>query len=210
MKFNYLLLLVSLPVWSANIADQSQDEYDYIPTPTVVQAFDLADSDHDGVINARDLCPNTPKNAKIDNDGCETYYRSKTQRQLRILFENDSSHINSIFTLQIKQMALFLAKYPETSIELRGYASPSGEAQYNQALSKQRADSVKARLIAEGVPANRIRIVGFGESHPEATGEDQISDAKNRRVSATVVGYKGDVEKKWTIFSTLPPNRHTY
>lgn len=210
MKFNYLLFLVSLPVWSANIADQSQDEYDYIAPPIVVQAFDLADSDHDGVINARDLCPKTPQNAKIDNDGCETYYRSKTQRQLRILFENDSSNINSIFNVQIKQMAHFLADYPETSIELRGYASLSGETQYNQELSKQRADSVKARLIEEGVSADRIRIVGFGESNPEATGEDQISDAKNRRVSATVVGYKGDIEKKWTIFSTLPPNRHTY
>ncbi|ASA54655.1 OmpA family protein [Vibrio gazogenes] len=210
MKFSYLLFLVSLPIWSKGIADQSQDEYDYIPPPTAAQAFDLADSDHDGVINARDLCPKTPQNAKIDNDGCETYHRSKTQRQLRILFENDSSNINSIFNIQIKQMARFLADYPETSIELRGYASRSGETQYNQALSKQRANSVKARLIKEGVSADRIRIVGFGESNPEATGEDQVSDAKNRRVSATVVGYKGDVEKRWTIFSTLPPNRHTY
>ncbi|SIO95006.1 OmpA family protein [Vibrio spartinae] len=210
MKLRYLLFLVSLPVWSKNLADQSQDEYNYIAPPTVVQTFDLADSDHDGVINARDLCPKTPKNANIDNDGCETYHRSKTQRQLRILFENDSSNINSIFHVQIKQMARFLANYPETSIELRGYASFSGETQYNQALSKQRANRVKARLIKEGVSADRIRIVGFGESNPEATGEDQVSDAKNRRVSATVVGYKGDVEKRWTIFSTLPPNRHTY
>ncbi|SHF30114.1 OmpA family protein [Vibrio gazogenes] len=210
MKFSYLLFLISLPVWSEDIADQSQDEYDYIAPPSVVQAFDLADSDHDGVINARDLCPKTPQNAKINNDGCETYHRSKTQQQLRILFENDSSNVNSIFNVQIKQMANFLASYPETSIELRGYASPSGKTQYNQALSKQRANSVKARLIEEGVSADRIRIVGFGESNPEERGKNQISDARNRRVSATVVGYKGDVEKRWTIFSTLPPNRHTY
>ncbi|MDW6004229.1 OmpA family protein [Vibrio mangrovi] len=210
MKFKYLLLLSSFSACAANIADQSQDEYDYIAPPVAVQTSDLSDSDHDGVINARDLCPSTPKDAETDNEGCETYYRSKTQRQLRILFENNSSNINPIFNAQIKQMVHFLKEYPETSIELRGYASKSGETRYNEALSRQRAESVERRLIEQGIPAARIRIVGFGESAPEANGEDQISNAKNRRVSATVVGYKGDVDKKWTIFTTLPPNRHSY
>ncbi|MDP5056576.1 MAG: OmpA family protein, partial [Marinomonas hwangdonensis] len=30
----------------------------------------LADADRDGVIDARDLCPNTSQGAAVDNDGC--------------------------------------------------------------------------------------------------------------------------------------------
>lgn len=45
--------------------------------PVAAQTFDLADQDRDGVINARDLCADTPIDASIDNDGCSADGRMK-------------------------------------------------------------------------------------------------------------------------------------
>ncbi|MEF1164315.1 OmpA family protein, partial [Vibrio parahaemolyticus] len=59
-------------------------------------------------------------------------------------------------------------------------------------------------LLSYGIEPNRVRIIGFGDIHLAEQGTDQVSHALNRRVTASVVGYKGKVKKEWTIFTTLP------
>ncbi|MBE3651202.1 hypothetical protein BOO92_01315 [Vibrio navarrensis] len=183
------------------------DEYDYRPTPVADQIDDLQDQDRDGVINARDLCPDTPSTAEVDNDGCGTYIKTTQQMQIRVLFANNSDVINPVFRSQIKELAEFLKLYPSTSIELQGFASRTGNAKLNLELSQRRADNVKEMLISYGISSNRVRIVGFGDSKLANDGEDEVSHALNRRVVASVVGHKGDIKEEWTIFTRLPKSK---
>ncbi|ELV8853928.1 OmpA family protein, partial [Vibrio fluvialis] len=190
MKIRTLLLAVvavalSRPLFANE--EPSADVYDYITTPVANQVDDLLDDDNDGVINARDKCPDTPSASKIDNDGCGESIKSSHLQQLHILFANDSSDIPPVFLNQIRQMADFLRLYPETSIELQGYASKVGKPEYNLALSKQRSEAVRLQLVRFGVTPKRIRIVGFGDTVLAVEGEDQVSHARNRRVTASVV-----------------------
>lgn len=184
--------------------EESSDVYDYMATPVAEQGSDLLDDDNDGVINARDKCPQTPQGAQVDNDGCGEQINSSEQQKLHILFANDSSAIEPAFDDQIRQMAEFLQLYPEASIELQGYASKVGGAEYNQALSERRSEAVRMQLIRYGVTPNRIRVIGFGDTVLVADGDDQVSHAQNRRVTATVVGLKDEVLKEWTVFTALP------
>ncbi|MGF1909598.1 OmpA family protein [Vibrio kasasachensis] len=179
-------------------------QYDYIPTPLPQQVADLIDQDSDGVINARDLCTSTPLESEVDNDGCGQIAKSSETLGMHILFENDSSEISSIFHEQIRQMAEFLQQYPETSIEIQGYASKVGLSDYNLALSKRRAEAVELQLESYDIEPKRVRIVGYGESKLEDYGDDELSHARNRKVVANVIGYKGEVVKEWTIFTRLP------
>lgn len=183
------------------------DEYDYRPTPVADQIDDLQDQDRDGVINARDLCPDTPSTAEVDNDGCGTYIKTSQQMQIRVLFANNSDVINPVFRSQIKELAEFLKLYPSTSIELQGFASRTGNAKLNLELSQRRADNVKEMLISYGISSNRVRIVGFGDSKLANDGDDEVSHALNRRVVASVVGHKGDIKEEWTIFTRLPKSK---
>lgn len=197
--------LLSLLITTTLIATPvlAEDEYDYIETPTPNQIDDLLDEDKDGVINARDLCPQTPTKAEIDNDGCGTYIKTEEELKLHILFSNDSSEIQPAFLAQIREMASFLESYPSTSIELQGYASKVGSADYNLALSERRAKAVEASLLENGVASDRVRIVGFGDTQLEAYGDDEVSHARNRKVVANVVGHKGNVKEEWTIFTKI-------
>ncbi|CAH8211964.1 OmpA family protein [Vibrio aestuarianus] len=197
----YLLPIMASSALIISATSYADDEYEYITTPLATQIDDLQDDDRDGVINARDLCPDTPLRSDIDNDGCGTYIKTEEQLQLRILFANDSADINPVFRGQIRSMSEFLKQYPSTSIELQGYASKVGSAEYNLALSKKRAYNVENTLISYGISQSRIRIVGFGDTNLAESGDDEVSHAMNRKVIATVVGHKGSIKEEWSIFT---------
>lgn len=205
MKHSYRLLplLLSITVAPHAFSNDENDEYDYIATPEANQIADLIDDDRDGVINARDLCVSTPEGSLINNDGCGLIVETEDEMQLRILFANDSSQISPIFETQIRNMSDFLKRFPETAIEVQGYASKVGSPEYNLALSKRRAVAVEQELLSNGITPDRVTIVGYGESNLEAFGDDELSHAKNRKVTATVVGYDEEAVKEWSIFSVI-------
>lgn len=195
-----MAMIASCVVSQAVMAEE--EEYPYMDTPVAFQISDLIDDDADGVINARDLCADTPPGALIDNDGCGEKILMEESRQLHILFANNSSVIEPSFNAQIANMAQFLKKYPGASIEVRGYASKVGSASHNQALSQQRAEAVRSRLIGYQVEPQRVAVVGYGDTRPEVNQDTSQAHAANRRVTATVVGLDEEVIKEWTIFST--------
>lgn len=60
-------------------------------------------------------------------------------------------------------------------IEVRGYTDRLGSPAYNQALSQRRADAVKALLVQQGIPAERIDARGLGAQDPIARCSDNQS-----------------------------------
>lgn len=198
------LIMIPLSVLAVAVTTtvSAQDEYDYIDTPVAEQIADLTDDDRDGVVNARDICPDTPLGAQVDNDGCGESLKTEEERQLRILFANDSYEINPIFSDQIQTMAEFLEKYQSASIQIQGFASKVGEPEYNLELSKKRAHAVEDELLSYYVEPSRVSIIGYGETRLEAQGDDETSHALNRKVTATVVGLDEEVVEEWTIFTT--------
>ncbi|KOO13176.1 hypothetical protein AKJ18_20635 [Vibrio xuii] len=201
MNKSLLTLVIAATVFTAPL--KAEDAYEYKETPKPNQVDDLLDDDKDGVINARDLCPQTPGKADIDNDGCGTYIKTEEEMNLHILFQNDSSAIQPMFLAQIREMSEFLEAYPSTSIELQGYASKVGKAEYNQKLSERRAEAVQEALLDNGVASSRVRIVGFGDTRLDELGDDEVSHAMNRKVVATVIGHKGNVKEEWSIFTKI-------
>lgn len=56
-------------------------------------------------------------------------------------------------------------------VNVEGYTDQIGSPQYNLKLSQQRADAVKAELVARGIPAERIRTSAMGSADPVVTCE---------------------------------------
>jgi outer membrane protein OmpA-like peptidoglycan-associated protein len=74
--------------------------------------------------------------------------------------------------------------YTGAKVTVEGFADPAGSNRYNAALSKQRADAVKAYVSSKGLDASLINSVGYGESRQVNQGAwgDQPGAELNRRV----------------------------
>jgi OmpA-OmpF porin, OOP family len=77
-------------------------------------------------------------------------------------------------------------------IEVKGYASSSGDAALNQQLSEDRAEDVVNILIQEGhIPLTRVLAPGaMGESHQVGSDTTAEGEAQNRRVVVRVLQNK--------------------
>ncbi|MGF1691049.1 OmpA family protein [Photobacterium kagoshimensis] len=169
--------------------------------PLAEQSKDLRDDDDDGVINARDKCPNTPHPAIVDNDGCPTFVANPEEGRIHILFANDSTQITAEYQSQISEMSQFLKAHPSTYIELKGYASPVGNSDYNVGLSQRRAQAVKQSLLGAGIAQSRIMTVGFGDTEPVSADNAEVTNTLSRRVTAQVKTASNKVIEEWTIFT---------
>lgn len=67
-------------------------------------------------------------------------------------------------------------------VSLTGHTDSKGSDAYNQRLSLQRAQAVKAFLTRNGVKASQIQVTGKGEAMPIESNETEEGRAKNRRV----------------------------
>jgi peptidoglycan-associated lipoprotein len=77
--------------------------------------------------------------------------------------------------------ALAVAKAAKFNIKIEGNCDEWGSDEYNFALGLKRAKAAKDALIAEGVNAERITMVSYGESNPVCVEKTKECWAKNRR-----------------------------
>ncbi len=103
-------------------------------------------------------------------------------RQLPIQFKTASSEIETHYESQLRDVAEMLARNPDTSVVLSGFADRRGDEQYNMDLSQQRVAVVKAYLLSHGVQRNQVITQAFGESKPVSQADSVESHFFDRRV----------------------------
>lgn len=103
-----------------------------------------------------------------------------------ITFRTDSADLQPGFYDVLNSVALVLKEYDKTILEVAGHTDSTGSAQYNQALSERRANSVAQYLESHGVSSQRVMTVGAGETHPIASNATAAGRQANRRVELSL------------------------
>ena len=144
-----------------------------------------ADRDGDGVPDKNDNCPDETGTAA--NSGCPDepiglidFIKSDENR---ILFLASSSKLDNVDKATIDKLKALLDQYPNASITIEGHASSDGSDTYNQRLSEERASSVKAYLVSQGISDSRLNTVGYGENKPVSSNDTAKGRSSNRRVN---------------------------
>ena len=190
-KFNVFFMMLLLGSLAACESGEFIEQ-DY----TSVQAMDLGDDDQDGVINARDLCAETPLTSQIDEFGCSEWNIDYKSEDFVFTFGFDKDKMLPEHQPKIEKILNLTLGKDNARILLVGDTSPEGSDKYNEQLGKRRAESLIYDLVSNGLP--RERIVGF-VWNDEAM--QSVLKKRQRRTIVRVVYRTESSVQKWNIFT---------
>jgi outer membrane protein OmpA-like peptidoglycan-associated protein len=118
-----------------------------------------------------------------------------------VLFDTGKYTLKPGAKEKLAKIAGIVLGHPGLKLEVEGHTDSIGGEEMNQRLSEQRADTVRAYLVAQNLPPDAITARGFGKTQPVATNDNAAGRQQNRRVELVVSGSAIDTS------ASLTPNR---
>ncbi|MEZ4404061.1 MAG: OmpA family protein [Kofleriaceae bacterium] len=146
------------------------------------------DNDADGVPECPQVIDQCPDQPAATADGCPQKYtlivvtKDKIELKQTVYFDTRKAKIKRVSFPLLEQVAQALADNPTIAVRIEGHTDSQGSNKSNLKLSQQRADAVRAFLVARGVDGDRMVARGFGEDVPIADNRTSGGRAQNRRV----------------------------
>jgi len=105
-----------------------------------------------------------------------------------IYFDYDKATFKTESYSDLNKLEQMMRQNPNIRVEIAGHTDSFGHWEYNKALSQRRAEAVKDFLTKKGIDPRRITAVGYGESRPLASNDDEQEGRElNRRVEFKVI-----------------------
>ena len=135
--------------------------------------------------NARPNSDAFIKNIIVAGGGMPLYERVMQEGSFsttEIRFDVNRAEIRPESAGIIQQVYELMRDHPDISFSVQGHTDSDGDAELNQRLSQQRAESVVQALIDKGISPERLQAKGWGASKPLADNSTVEGKAQNRRV----------------------------
>lgn len=171
-----------------------QDECPYMKGSIATKG--CPDSDNDGITDTKDECP--MESGPATNKGCPdpnvaaiTSSQELVKNFDNILFETGKTKVTTddLFDIIERAIDIMYADKTTTAI-LSGHTDFEGDDLMNMQLSQARTEVVKAYMIKQGIPENRISTVAYGENMPVGNNLFEEGRKQNRRVEINIVKQK--------------------
>ena len=108
-----------------------------------------------------------------------------------MLFDTGGSDLKPGAQLLLDKLAAYLQQNPSARAIIEGHTDNVGSDSTNYALSERRAVAVATALQVRGIGAERLEIIGLGESYPVATNNTSAGREENRRVEVVLSDAQG-------------------
>jgi OmpA-OmpF porin, OOP family len=150
------------------------------------------DSDHDGVPDAYDACPDKPgkRSSNPRTNGCPRVRVEERQIKIteEIKFKTDSAELLPESDGLLFEVRDTLNAHPGIhKVRVEGHTDATGDPGYNRDLSQRRAEAVSSWLVEHGIDRGRLQSAGLGESRPIDTNATEAGRHNNRRVEFHIV-----------------------
>lgn len=105
----------------------------------------------------------------------------------KVFFQKGSAVIQARSFPLLDEVANVMLRNPDIKLlEVQGHTSSEGSLEFNNKLSKDRAQAVLRYLVERGVADNHLEAVGYGPSQPLVKENTEADRAKNRRVEFVI------------------------
>ena len=147
------------------------------------------DTDGDGVLDKDDRCVDVK--GTVANNGCPEISEEQIMKlnayAKTILFNSGKATFQEQTYPVLQSIVAILKEYPSSKFSIEGHTDSDGKDAMNQTLSEDRAGAVKGYLTENGIAADRLSSVGYGESKPIDSNKTKKGKANNRRVEVKLV-----------------------
>lgn len=127
---------------------------------------------------------------RVDNGIVVTFDESSG-----VYFATNKYNINTASQQTLNKLIGVFKEYQDTNILVVGHTDNTGDADYNMALSKNRAYAVTNYLTNNGISGGRLTTNWFGETQPKHDNSTVEGRAKNRRVNVAILPNEKMIEE---------------
>ena len=99
-----------------------------------------------------------------------------------VLFDTGAATLKPGASSVMDRVSQFMSRNQDIKVMIEGHTDSRGSDEYNQELSKRRAQAVQDALSSRGIDRSRVDAVGKGEGFPVASNDDASGRQQNRRV----------------------------
>ena len=99
---------------------------------------------------------------------------------------NQSLFLKSSYK-ELTDLVEYLKLKPSLKIEIQGHTDSDGSSESNMSLSIKRANAIKNYLISNGIKAERVKTIGYGEQRPVADNATKKGKQQNRRTEIRIL-----------------------
>ncbi|MGA9564970.1 MAG: OmpA family protein [Candidatus Korobacteraceae bacterium] len=105
-----------------------------------------------------------------------------------IQFPTNSATLTKADQQMLDEFAQQIGQQKHYIVQVQGFTDATGPADYNNQLSRRRADAVTQYLASKyNVPPYRVYLLGLGKDNPVAQNNNSAGRAKNRRVDVQLL-----------------------
>lgn len=104
-----------------------------------------------------------------------------------VFFETGSAALRPESMTELQRLQQILQQHPALRIRIQGHTDNVGEESDNLRLSENRAKAVYDYLVKNGINADRLSYMGFGESQPIDTNDTPQGRQNNRRTEFVII-----------------------
>lgn len=107
-------------------------------------------------------------------------------RRFVLHFTNGGAELTPASRADLAEARAAAQARPGGEVVVTGHTDRVGSLEANDALSLQRARTIRDLLVADGLDPARVEAVGRGEREPAVPTEDGVAEPRNRRADITV------------------------
>jgi general secretion pathway protein A len=129
----------------------------------------------------------TPETTAVAGAPLQQELTTMEPRMIRLPIHSNSLELTAAARNELDGFVEKLHDYPRAKLVVKGFVSAQENSPANTKLSEDRAMHVQKILLAKGIDAKRIEVVGMGNQEPIASNTTSAGRKKNRRVEVLVI-----------------------